>query len=57
MSHGCLNVSTANAGYVYENFGWGDIVQVTGTGEALEPTDGLGDWNISWERWILGSAL
>ncbi len=57
VSHGCLNVSTANAGYFYENFGWGDIVQVTGTGEALEPTDGLGDWNISWERWILGSAL
>ncbi len=57
VSHGCLNVSTANAGYFYENFGWGDIVQVTGTSEALEPTDGLGDWNIPWEQWILGSAL
>ncbi|MBA3797818.1 MAG: L,D-transpeptidase family protein [Geodermatophilaceae bacterium] len=57
VSHGCLNVSTANAGYFYENFGWGDIVQVTGTDDALEPTDGLGDWNIPWERWILGSAL
>jgi lipoprotein-anchoring transpeptidase ErfK/SrfK len=57
VSHGCLNVSTSNAGYFYENFGWGDIVQVTGTGVALEPTDGLGDWNIPWEQWILGSAL
>lgn len=57
VSHGCLNLSTSNAGYFYENFGWGDIVQVTGTGVALQPTDGLGDWNIPWEQWILGSAL
>ncbi len=57
VSHGCLNVNTANAGYFYENFGWGDIVQVTGTGVALRATDGLGDWNISWAEWILGSAL
>jgi len=57
VSHGCLNVSTADAGYFYENFGWGDIVQVTGTGVPLEPTDGLGDWNIPWEQWLLGSAL
>lgn len=57
VSHGCLNLSTADAGYFYENFGWGDIVQVTGTGQALDPTNGLGDWNIPWEEWILGSAL
>ena len=57
VSHGCLNVSTANAGYFYENFGWGDIVQVTGTGVALQASDGLGDWNVPWEEWILGSAL
>jgi len=57
VSHGCLNVNTANAGYFYENFGWGDIVEVTGTGRTLEPTNGLGDWNIPWEKWILGSAL
>jgi hypothetical protein len=23
----------------------------------LRATDGLGDWNISWAEWILGSAL
>lgn len=57
VSHGCINVSTANAGYFYENFGWGDIVQVTGTARTLEPTNGFGDWNIPWEQWLLGSAL
>jgi len=57
VSHGCINVSTSNAAYFYENFGWGDIVQVTGTARTLEPTNGLGDWNIPWEKWILGSAL
>ncbi|MDQ4040053.1 MAG: Ig-like domain-containing protein [Actinomycetota bacterium] len=57
VSHGCINVSTANAQYFYENFGWGDIVQVTGTGRGLEPTNGFGDWNIPWEQWLLGSAL
>lgn len=57
VSHGCLNVSTSNAAYFYDNFGWGDLVQVTGTGVALEPTDGFGDWNIPWEQWLLGSAL
>lgn len=57
VSHGCINVSTSNAAYFYENFGWGDIVQVTGTGRTLEPTNGFGDWNIPWEQWVLGSAL
>lgn len=57
VSHGCLNVSTSNAAYFYENFGWGDIVTVSGTARTLEPTNGLGDWNIPWEEWVLGSAL
>ncbi len=57
VSHGCINVSTSNAAWFYENFGWGDIVQVTGTARTLEPTNGLGDWNIPWDQWILGSAL
>ncbi|MBA3338850.1 MAG: L,D-transpeptidase [Geodermatophilaceae bacterium] len=57
VSHGCLNVSTSNAAWFYENFGWGDIVQISGTERTLEPTNGLGDWNIPWPEWVLGSAL
>lgn len=48
MSHGCLNVSTEGAASFYENFGRGDIVEVTGTGVPLQPNNGFGDWNVSW---------
>jgi lipoprotein-anchoring transpeptidase ErfK/SrfK len=57
VSHGCLNVSTANAGWFYDNFGRGDVVEVTNAGPALEVWDGYGDWNASWADWQAGSAL
>jgi len=57
VSHGCLNVSVANAGWFYENFGRGDVVEVTGAGGRLDVTDGFGDWNASWPEWQAGSAL
>lgn len=43
VSHGCLNVSTANARWFYENTKRGDIVEVRNTvGSLLPGTDGLG---------------
>ncbi|MBB3675754.1 L,D-transpeptidase [Modestobacter versicolor] len=57
VSHGCLNVSTANAGWFYDNFGRGDVVEVANAGPALEVWDGYGDWNASWDQWQAGSAL
>ena len=57
VSHGCLNVSVADAGWFYENFGRGDVVEVTNGGSRLEVTDGFGDWNASWADWQAGSAL
>jgi lipoprotein-anchoring transpeptidase ErfK/SrfK len=57
VSHGCLNVSTSNAQWFYENTKRGDIVEVTNTvGTRLSGTDGLGDWNIPWEQWKAGNA-
>ncbi|AWT55610.1 L,D-transpeptidase [Mycolicibacterium smegmatis] len=57
VSHGCLNVSTANARWFYENTKRGDIVEVRNTvGSLLPGTDGLGDWNIPWEQWRAGNA-
>ena len=57
VSHGCLNVSTANARWFYENTKRGDIVEVINTvGPMLPGTDGLGDWNIPWEQWRHGNA-
>jgi lipoprotein-anchoring transpeptidase ErfK/SrfK len=57
VSHGCLNVSTSNAQWFYENTKRGDIVEVVNTvGPTLPGTDGLGDWNIPWEQWRAGNA-
>nr|WP_099041880.1 Ig-like domain-containing protein [Mycobacterium neglectum] len=57
VSHGCLNVSPANAIWFYDNTKRGDIVEVVNTvGSTLSGTDGLGDWNIPWEQWRTGNA-
>ncbi len=56
-SHGCLNVSPANAKWFYDNFQRGDLVIVKNTvGGTLSGTEGLGDWNIPWEQWKAGNA-
>ena len=57
VSHGCLNVSVADAGWFYENFGRGDVVEVTNAGPQLQVWDGYGDWNAGWDEWLAGSAL
>jgi lipoprotein-anchoring transpeptidase ErfK/SrfK len=57
VSHGCLNVSTADAGWFFDTFGRGDVVQVTGAGGPLPEWDGFGDWNTSWADWTAASAL
>ncbi|MEX7470370.1 MULTISPECIES: Ig-like domain-containing protein [Mycobacteriaceae] len=57
VSHGCLNASTENAKWFYDNTKRGDIVEVVNTvGSTLSGTDGLGDWNIPWEQWKAGNA-
>jgi lipoprotein-anchoring transpeptidase ErfK/SrfK len=56
VSHGCINVSTENAQWFFENFGPGDVVEIVNTGVQVSPRDGLGDWNVPWEEWVAGSA-
>ncbi|MBP2194270.1 lipoprotein-anchoring transpeptidase ErfK/SrfK [Nocardia goodfellowii] len=56
-SHGCLNLSPANARWVYENTKRGDITIIKNTvGGTLSGVDGLGDWNIPWSEWKAGNA-
>lgn len=58
VSHGCLNVSPSNARWFYDNTKRGDIVEVVNTvGPTLSGTDGLGDWNITWDQWRAGNAV
>ena len=57
VSHGCLNASTENGKWFYDNTKRGDIVEVVNTvGPTLSGTDGLGDWNIPWDQWKTGNA-
>jgi lipoprotein-anchoring transpeptidase ErfK/SrfK len=57
VSHGCLNVSTSNGQWFYDNSKRGDVVEIVNTvGSILPGTDGLGDWNIPWEQWKAGNA-
>jgi lipoprotein-anchoring transpeptidase ErfK/SrfK len=51
VSHGCVNASPTDAEWFY-NFSWtGDVVEVVGSPEQLEPTNGIGDWQIPWANW------
>ncbi|MTD12877.1 L,D-transpeptidase family protein [Nakamurella sp. YIM 132087] len=57
VSHGCININPEAAQWFYDNFSYGDVVVVKGTSTELHPTDGYGDWNISWADWQQGSVL
>jgi lipoprotein-anchoring transpeptidase ErfK/SrfK len=57
VSHGCLNVSTDNARWLFSQTKIGDPVTVTGTEDKLAPGDGWTAWNMSWKEFIKGSAL
>ncbi|BBH70797.1 hypothetical protein ACTI_74820 [Actinoplanes sp. OR16] len=51
LSHGCINLSTADAKWVYNNFKVGDIVDVKNTPRELPIWNGLGDWTVSFDRY------
>jgi lipoprotein-anchoring transpeptidase ErfK/SrfK len=57
VSHGCVNVSTANARWLFERTRVGDPITVTGTERKLAAGNGWTAWNMSWEEFIKGSAL
>jgi lipoprotein-anchoring transpeptidase ErfK/SrfK len=57
VSHGCINLSPANAIWFYHFSYRGDIVRVTGTNRELEPGNGWGYWQESWKDWLRYSAL
>jgi lipoprotein-anchoring transpeptidase ErfK/SrfK len=51
ISHGCVNLSIADAQWVYDNFMVGDVVTVTNSPKELPLTDGLGDWTVSYDKY------
>ena len=57
VSHGCVNISPANARWFYDNFSFGDVVDIRNTGRALPQAPGYNEWGIPWAQWKAGSAL
>jgi lipoprotein-anchoring transpeptidase ErfK/SrfK len=51
VSHGCVNVSTADAEWFYGYSQVGDVVNVLNSPVQLEATNGIGDWQIPWAQW------
>lgn len=51
VSHGCINLSPANAQWIFNNFRVGDVVQVLNTPKPLPLWNGLGCWNVPWSQW------
>ncbi|WP_203858774.1 L,D-transpeptidase [Plantactinospora mayteni] len=57
VSHGCVNMSTANASWLFNQTRVGDPIQVKGTERKLENGNGWTDWNMSWDEYVKGSAI
>jgi lipoprotein-anchoring transpeptidase ErfK/SrfK len=46
VSHGCINISPANAQWFFDNFGSGDPVVVKNSVGIYNQNDGAQDWQI-----------
>ncbi|GAB1641281.1 Ig-like domain-containing protein [Krasilnikovia sp. MM14-A1259] len=51
LSHGCINLSVADAKWVYENFMVGDIVDVRNSPRPVQIGNGLGDWAVPYRKY------
>jgi lipoprotein-anchoring transpeptidase ErfK/SrfK len=58
-SHGCTNLTVADAKWFYTFTQIGDIVTYTNTSAhtTMPSWDGFGDWNVSWSDWTAGNLL
>jgi lipoprotein-anchoring transpeptidase ErfK/SrfK len=55
-SHGCLNLSPANAQWFFGLSQPGDVVEVRNTGGPPLEQWQNGDWSVPWSTWVAGSA-
>ncbi|WTW94509.1 Ig-like domain-containing protein [Streptomycetaceae bacterium NBC_01309] len=57
-SHGCIGMSTANAGKFFNTVNTGDVIEViNGTEKKVKYGNGWGDWNADWDTWLKASAV
>jgi lipoprotein-anchoring transpeptidase ErfK/SrfK len=57
VSHGCVNVSSGNAVWLYGLTLIGDPVTVRGTERKVVDGNGWTPWNFAWSEYVKGSAL
>ncbi|MEW1725121.1 Ig-like domain-containing protein [Streptomyces sp. NPDC093109] len=65
VSHGCVGLRDVKGGGAETPAGWffdrtliGDVVEVVNSRDrTVAPDNGLGGWNLDWNRWKAGSAL
>jgi lipoprotein-anchoring transpeptidase ErfK/SrfK len=57
VSHGCVNMSPADAETFYKMAVPGDPVKIAGSPRAGTWDNGWTMWFLSWRRWLHGSAL
>lgn len=59
LSHGCTNLSPADAQWYYNWSQIGDPVTWvnTGTSQVIPADDGWGDWNVPWATYAAGGLL
>ena len=56
VSHGCINMSTANAAWFFDFSRPGDVVEIRNSSAGDLRSD-IYDWVIPWAEWQAGSAL
>jgi lipoprotein-anchoring transpeptidase ErfK/SrfK len=57
VSHGCINLNPTDAQTFFNEFGIGDVVEVTNSvGPNLPLFDTYGDWLVPWSTWSAGNA-
>lgn len=57
-SHGCTNLTEADAKKFFSFAQVGDVAIYTNTGGPTTPSwDGYGDWNVAWSTWQAGGAV
>jgi lipoprotein-anchoring transpeptidase ErfK/SrfK len=58
VSHGCINLSTADAQWFFNFTRRGDVVDVVNSPAPPKLYDpGMADWNLSWEQWKVPSKV
>ncbi|HEY8479493.1 MAG TPA: Ig-like domain-containing protein [Spirillospora sp.] len=57
VSHGCVNSPPKAAQWFYKWSYRGDPVDITGSKRKLDPFNGWSFYEMSWNRWVKGSAL